>query len=104
MKCVNHPEVDATGTCAKCGKNLCSDCVRWLHGKTYCHPCAYNIPARKADAAPAHSDSKDGRTKISQDKASKLLEVSRILLYLALIIGIVIPSFSAIVLGVLQPP
>lgn len=98
MKCIIHPEVDATGTCTKCGKGLCNDCIRWLHGKTYCHPCAYNIPIQKAEPTFPPTDSKDGRAKVSQDKASKLLEASKIFLYLAFVIGVIIPSCSAIIL------
>ena len=101
MKCINHPETDATGFCGRCGKYLCNNCVRWLHGKTYCHPCAYNIPARKTDDILTLSDQKDGRTNVGQDKTGKLLGASRILLYLALIIGVIIPSCSVIILEVM---
>ncbi len=27
MKCFNHPESDANGTCQDCGKGLCGSCV-----------------------------------------------------------------------------
>ncbi|MCF8260042.1 MAG: DUF2180 family protein [Melioribacteraceae bacterium] len=27
MKCANHPESDAVGTCVDCGKGLCSECL-----------------------------------------------------------------------------
>jgi predicted nucleic acid-binding Zn ribbon protein len=49
MKCVNHPEIDATGTCVKCGKSLCSECIKELPGKTYCQVCAQEIENLTAD-------------------------------------------------------
>lgn len=36
MKCTNHPEVDAQGMCAYCGKPFCSDCLVEVKGRMYC--------------------------------------------------------------------
>jgi len=36
MKCTNHPEVDAQGMCAYCGKPYCNDCLVEVKGRMYC--------------------------------------------------------------------
>lgn len=36
MKCTNHPEVDAQGMCAYCGKPYCADCLVEVKGRMYC--------------------------------------------------------------------
>ncbi len=36
MKCTNHPEVDAQGVCAYCGKPFCKDCLVEVKGRMYC--------------------------------------------------------------------
>lgn len=36
MKCTNHPEVDAQGMCAYCGKPFCKDCLVEVKGRMYC--------------------------------------------------------------------
>ena len=36
MKCTKHPEVDAAGVCAYCGKPFCSDCLVEVKGRMYC--------------------------------------------------------------------
>ncbi len=36
MKCTNHPEVDAQGMCAYCGKPFCNDCLVEVKGRMYC--------------------------------------------------------------------
>lgn len=36
MKCTNHPEVDAQGMCAYCGKPFCDDCLVEVKGRMYC--------------------------------------------------------------------
>ena len=36
MKCTNHPEVDAQGVCAYCGKPFCKDCLVEVKGRLYC--------------------------------------------------------------------
>lgn len=36
MKCTNHPEVDAQGVCAYCGKPFCKECLVEVKGRMYC--------------------------------------------------------------------
>ncbi len=36
MKCTNHPEVEADGICAYCGKPFCKDCLVEVKGRMYC--------------------------------------------------------------------
>jgi len=36
MKCTKHPEVDAAGVCAYCGKPFCSECLVEVKGRMYC--------------------------------------------------------------------
>ena len=40
LKCYYHPERDAVGTCANCGKAVCPECKVMLSQKCYCNPCA----------------------------------------------------------------
>lgn len=39
MKCAVHAEADATGFCRNCGKALCPQCTRDVHGALYCENC-----------------------------------------------------------------
>ena len=39
MKCANHPEVDSVAYCGLCGRALCADCKRDVHGMLYCETC-----------------------------------------------------------------
>lgn len=36
MNCSNHPEVEAQGMCAYCGKPFCKDCLVEVKGRMYC--------------------------------------------------------------------
>ena len=36
MKCTNHPELEAEGMCAYCGKPFCKDCLVEVKGRMYC--------------------------------------------------------------------
>lgn len=36
MNCTNHPEVEAQGMCAYCGKPFCKDCLVEVKGRMYC--------------------------------------------------------------------
>ena len=36
MNCTNHPEVEAQGMCAYCGKPFCNDCLVEVKGRMYC--------------------------------------------------------------------
>jgi hypothetical protein len=39
MNCANHPDVAAVAYCRTCGKPLCSNCTRSVHGVIYCETC-----------------------------------------------------------------
>jgi len=39
-RCATHPEVEASGTCARCGTFFCAGCVQEVFGKAWCSPCA----------------------------------------------------------------
>lgn len=56
MKCYNHPAIEATSTCAKCGNNCCIICAIEIDGKTMCRPCAqseYGLgTAKKTEETP----------------------------------------------------
>ncbi len=36
MNCTNHPEKEAQGMCAYCGKPFCSECLVEVKGRMYC--------------------------------------------------------------------
>ena len=36
MNCTNHPDVEAQGMCAYCGKPFCNDCLVEVKGRMYC--------------------------------------------------------------------
>ena len=39
MKCANHPDRDAVAYCGLCGRPLCAECEREVHGMIYCETC-----------------------------------------------------------------
>ncbi len=39
MKCFNHPNADAVGTCSQCGKGGCRDCIEDVGGALLCENC-----------------------------------------------------------------
>jgi hypothetical protein len=39
MKCVNHPEGEASALCAICQAPVCEECRVSLRGRDYCRPC-----------------------------------------------------------------
>ena len=53
MKCTNHPEVEAQGMCAYCGKPFCKDCLVGVKGRMYCKEDLGNV----LDEAKNSSDS-----------------------------------------------
>jgi uncharacterized membrane protein len=55
MKCYNHNELEATGTCVECGRALCSECAALVDGKMVCKPCL----ARKASTVVCPPRRKD---------------------------------------------
>ena len=42
MKCANHPDRDAVAYCGLCGRPLCKECEREVHGMVYCESCLAN--------------------------------------------------------------
>jgi len=36
MNCYIHPDREATGTCARCGRPICGECTNTVAGNTYC--------------------------------------------------------------------
>jgi uncharacterized membrane protein len=54
MKCYNHPEADAVGTCVSCKKAICSECSVEVDGRLMCREC---LAAGKG--VPASSDITD---------------------------------------------
>ncbi len=50
MKCYMHPTIDATHTCAECGKGICESCEIDVNGKVYCRPCTEKLATRQASA------------------------------------------------------
>ena len=55
MNCTNHPEVEAQGMCAYCGKPFCKDCLVEVKGRMYCQGDLGNVldeAKQSASAAP----------------------------------------------------
>lgn len=52
MKCAVHTEADATGFCRNCGKALCAQCTREVHGALYCENCLAGMLSGAGAAAP----------------------------------------------------
>src|SRR5580704_7089333 len=56
MKCVVHPDVDATGYCRNCGKPMCPACIRPVRDVLYCEDCLATILGHPAPVpAPAEA-------------------------------------------------
>ena len=53
MKCTNHPEREADGMCAYCGKPFCSECLIEVKGRMYCKNDLGNVidEAKQSSAA-----------------------------------------------------
>ena len=55
MKCKNHPEIEADGVCAYCGKPFCKDCLVEVKGRMYCKEDLGNVlDEAKQSAAQGH--------------------------------------------------
>src|SRR5712692_11041052 len=39
MNCANHPDIQSVAFCRTCGKPLCANCTRSVHGVIYCESC-----------------------------------------------------------------
>jgi hypothetical protein len=61
MNCANHPDIEKTAFCRTCGKPLCANCTRSVHGVIYCETCLAarlegvqpNVPPMAAGFVPA---------------------------------------------------
>lgn len=53
MKCVNHPEIEAGGTCVYCGKFFCKDCLVEVNGRMYCKADIGNVLREAKEEAAA---------------------------------------------------
>ena len=53
MKCTNHPEVEAAGICAYCGKPYCQDCLVEVKGRMYCKADLGNVMDEAKNSAQA---------------------------------------------------
>ena len=59
MKCAVHTEVDASGYCRNCGKALCPECQRNVHGALYCEDClARSVTGAETSGALARKESR----------------------------------------------
>ncbi len=54
MNCANHPDVEKVAFCRTCGKPLCANCARSVHGVIYCETC---LAARLEGTQPAAAGS-----------------------------------------------
>ncbi|WP_048198900.1 hypothetical protein [Methanocella arvoryzae] len=48
MKCYLHNQMDAVGTCTRCGKAVCSECTLNVNGKIVCKQCAEQLASNPA--------------------------------------------------------
>ena len=55
MKCTKHPELEADGMCAYCGKPFCKDCLVEVKGRMYCKDDLGNVldEAKQASGSAA---------------------------------------------------
>ncbi len=53
MNCANHPEIEKVAFCRTCGKPLCANCTRSVHGVIYCETClAARLEGVQPNVAP----------------------------------------------------
>src|SRR5258705_6511396 len=53
MNCANHPDVEKVAFCRTCGKPLCANCTRAVHGVIYCENClAARLEGVQPNVAP----------------------------------------------------
>lgn len=53
MNCTKHPEVEAAGICAYCGKPFCKDCLVEVKGRMYCKDDLGNVLDEAKQSAQA---------------------------------------------------
>lgn len=52
MQCTNHPEREAAGTCAFCGKMFCQECLVDVNGRFFCKDHVSHAFDQSAQSAP----------------------------------------------------
>ncbi len=53
MNCANHPDIEKVAFCRTCGKPLCANCTRSVHGVIYCETClAARLEGVQPNVAP----------------------------------------------------
>lgn len=52
MKCSTHPKTEAIGTCARCGRSFCEECVVHVDEKLWCRECLKKVLAPSARGHP----------------------------------------------------
>ena len=53
MNCTNHPEAEAQGMCAYCGKPFCKECLVEVKGRMYCKEDLGNVLDEAKQSATA---------------------------------------------------
>ncbi|MGB9695211.1 MAG: PspC domain-containing protein [Caldisericaceae bacterium] len=59
MKCYNHPDRDAVGVCARCGKAVCAEDSVVIGDKLYCKECAAKISSEDFSSKRLYRSRKD---------------------------------------------
>jgi TM2 domain-containing membrane protein YozV len=54
MKCSNHPKIDASATCAGCGRPFCASCSIELDLRSWCRECLTRIVSKTGTGARVH--------------------------------------------------
>ncbi len=54
MKCTNHPRIEATASCAECGRQFCPACTVELDHRAWCRDCLARIVARQGTGSRVH--------------------------------------------------
>jgi hypothetical protein len=67
MKCFYHPEHDAVGMCAQCGKAACRDCIEDIGSRLLCKGCMVQALNRREDKREASAIQKQ----ITRDAAAR---------------------------------
>lgn len=55
MNCTNHPEVEAQGMCAYCGKPFCKECLVEVKGRMYCKEDLGNLLDEAKQSSPQNA-------------------------------------------------
>lgn len=52
MKCTHHPRVESVGTCVRCGKPFCGECILDVGQGTWCRECLGAVIGQAGTAHP----------------------------------------------------